>query len=617
MPDQQRRLCAVVGTPNTGKSTLFNALTGLQQRVGNFTGVTVEPLVGTVRLLAGEADLIDLPGMYSLDSESEDERLATEVLRGGHPTIPRPDLVLFVLNATEPERGLALFAQVAELGLPTIVVATMVDEVKVAGSTFDDIALHHALGVPVLCVVGTKGLGIGEVRDAIVSSQLPPVPAVPVPPATPIADRIAWARKVARAVVPILDRPPLTRRLDAVLLHPVWGGVAFTIVMALFFQSIFTWAEPLMDAIEGGIGVLQELVVARMDASVARSFIVKGLLGGVGSVLVFLPQILILNLLVIILEECGYLARAAFIVDRFMGVFGLQGRSFIPLLGSFACAIPGIMSARIIPSYRDRMATILATPLMTCSARLPVYALLIGAVIPATTLWGVFSLQAVVLAGLYAAGALSGLLVALVMRKTLFRGGVVSFLMELPPYRFPSARSVLVGMVGRSKDFVKTAGTVILGFSIVLWVLTELPRADVAGVPDVIEADRLQLEQSYAADIGRAIQPVFAPLGFDWRLTLGVLGSYAARETFVGVMGQIYAADVTEGDATLRDVLRGTLPLATGLALLAFYVYALQCVSTMAIMKRETGSWRWPAVAFAITFVMAWTSAWVTKLVAS
>lgn len=617
MAAEQPRTCAVVGTPNTGKSTLFNALTGLQQRVGNFTGVTVEPMVGRISLMAGKASLIDLPGMYSMDAESEDERLAADVLRGQHPSIPRPDVILFVVNATELDRSLALFAQIAALGLPTLVVATMIDEVKAAGGMFDDIGLHHTLGVPVFGVVGTKGLGIGEVKDAIVDST---VATIPLPVAVATADavsRMEWARTVARNVVPQLERPALTRRLDAVLLHPVWGGVVFVVVMALFFQSIFTWAEPLMDLIEGGIGFIQQGLIDSMSDNVLRSFLVKGLLGGVGNVLVFLPQILILNLLVIILEECGYLARAAFIVDRLMGLFGLQGRSFIPLLGSFACAIPGIMSARIIPSYRDRMATILATPLMTCSARLPVYALLIGAVIPASTVWGMFSLQSVVLAGLYAAGAISGLLVALVMRKTLFRGGVVSFLMELPPYRFPSVQSVMVGMVGRSKDFLKTAGTVILAFSIGLWILTELPRTDVVGITDPIEADRVQLEQSYAASLGKAVQPLFEPLGFDWRLTLGVLGSYAARETFVGVMGQIYAADVTESDATLRDVLRGTLPLATGLALLAFYVYALQCVSTMAIMKRETGSWRWPAIAFAITFVMAWTSAWVTKLLAT
>jgi ferrous iron transport protein B len=399
--------------------------------------------------------------------------------------------------------------------------------------------------------------------------------------------------------------------IDNILLHPIGGGMVFLVVMAFFFQSIFTWATPLMDAIEAFMGLVQDAAASNISNDLLRSFVTNGLLGGVGSVIVFLPQILILNLLVTFLEECGYLSRAAFIVDRVMGLFGLQGRSFIPLLGSFACAIPGIMSARIIPSYKDRMATIMATPLMTCSARLPVYALLISAMIPAATVGGIFSLQAVVLAGLYAAGALSGLLIALLLKRTVFRGGVVPFLMEFPPYRMPSVKSLAVTMVGRARDFLATAGTVILAFSIALWILTELPRADLApGTPSLV-AQQQQLEGSYAARLGKTIQPIFAPIGFDWKVTLGVLGSFAARETFVGVMGQIYAADVSESDASLRDVLHSTMPLATGLSILAFYVFALQCISTMAIMKRETGSWKWPAIAFAITFVMAYTSSWL------
>lgn len=616
MSSSSTRRCALVGTPNTGKSTLFNALTGLKQRVGNFSGVTVEPLIGSVSLLSGSAELIDLPGLYSLRAESEDERLCAEVLRGDHSSIAQPDAIVFVVSAVDPERSLALYAQVSALGLPTIVVVTMVDEVQAAGSAFDDITLFHELGVPIFPVVGRRGLGIGEVKDAIVDSTVAVIPPVVAEALADVQQRLAWANVLARKVVPEVKRSETTRRIDAVLLHPVLGGLVFVVVMLLFFQSIFSWAEPLMDLIEGGIGLLQQWVSSELPPGLIRSFVVKGMLGGVGSVLVFLPQILILNLLVIVLEECGYLARAAFIVDRLMGLFGLQGRSFIPLLGSFACAIPGIMSARIIPSYRERMATILATPLMTCSARLPVYALLIGAVIPASTVWGVFSTQTLVMAILYAAGAFSGLLLALLVRKTLFKGGVVSFLMELPPYRFPSARSLAVGMVGRSKDFVKTAGTVILAFSIGLWVLTELPRAIVDPASSSLQADRAQLEQSYAAQLGRSVQPVFEPLGFDWRITLGIIGSYAARETFVGVMGQIYAADVTESDATLRGVLQQSMPMSTGLALLAFYVFALQCVSTMAIMKRETGSWRWPAIAFVVTFFLAWTSAYVVARLA-
>ena len=605
------RTIAVVGTPNSGKSTLFNALTGLQQRVGNFPGVTVEPLVGRLGDARNSVSLIDLPGTYGMVSTSEDERLTVDVLQGVHRSIARPDAILYVLNTGNPEPGLQLLSHVMELGLPVIIAATMVDEVKAGGGVFDDIGLMHALGLTILPVVGHKGLGIGELREALLDPASVKLPVAPLAGTAGIDERFAWARSIAATTIRRGRRDRRTVMLDNILLHPIGGGLVFLVVMALFFQSIFTWATPLMDAIEGIVGMAQEAASSTISNDLLRSFVTNGLLGGVGSVVVFLPQILILNLLVTFLEECGYLSRAAFIVDRAMGLFGLQGRSFIPLLGSFACAIPGIMSARIIPSYKDRMATIMATPLMTCSARLPVYALLISAMIPAVTIGGIFSLQAVVLAGLYAVGALSGLLVALLLKRTVFRGGVVPFLMEFPPYRMPSVKSLAVTMVGRARDFLATAGTVILAFSIALWILTELPRADVAPGTPTLVAQQQQLEGSYAAQLGKTIQPIFAPIGFDWKVTLGVLGSFAARETFVGVMGQIYAADVSESDASLRDVLHATMPLATGLSILAFYVFALQCISTMAIMKRETGTWKWPAIAFAMTFVLAYTSSWL------
>ncbi len=608
---------AVIGTPNVGKSTLFNVLTGLQQRVGNFPGVTVEPMVGTVEADGHRATVIDLPGIYGMEPTSEDERLSVDVLKGTHPSIPRPDAILLVMNAANAEKCLVLFSHLASLGLPMAVAVTMVDSVKASGGTFDDIGLMHTLGIPVLPVVGAKGLGVGDVKHALVDPVVPRVPASVLAADATIDERFAWSRGVVDRVMVPGSPDVVTERLDRVLLHPVWGAVVFVVVMALFFQSIFTWAEPLMDLIEGGIGLLQDAVDGMALPPLVKSFLAKGLLAGVGSVIVFLPQILILNLLITVLEECGYLARAAFLVDRMMGLFGLQGRSFIPLLGSFACAIPGIMSARIIPSYKDRMATIMATPLMTCSARLPVYALLISACIPAATVFGVMSLQGVVLASLYIVGALSGLLIALLLKRTMFRGAVVPFLMEFPPYRLPSWRSTGITIIGRARDFLKTAGTVILVFSLVLWLFTELPRVDVPEGTPPLRAQQMQMEGSYAAAVGSAIQPVFAPLGFDWKITLGVLSSYAARETFVSAMGQIYAADVSETDSTLRDVLRTELPLATGLAVLAFYVFALQCVSTMAIMKRETGSWKWPALSFVMTFVLAYGSAWLVHVVFS
>lgn len=604
------RTVAVVGTPNVGKSTLFNELTGLQQRVGNFPGVTVEPLVGTVSIGTDRIELIDLPGIYGLEATSEDEQLTSDVLRGTHASIARPDAVLLVMNARNPEKCLVLFSQIAELGLPMILAVTMVDSVKAAGGAFDDITLHHLLGVNIYPVVGSKGLGIGDLKHALVQGVWQ-APLSVIDTNATLEQRFDWSHSIIERVVIRGAEDTRSVFLDRVLLHPVWGSITFILVMAFFFQSIFTWANPLMDMIDVGVGMLQAMISDNVTSPIIRSFLMKGLVGGVGSVLVFLPQILILNVLVTLLEECGYLARAAFLVDRAMGLFGLQGRSFIPLLGSFACAIPGIMSARIIPSYRDRMATIMATPLMTCSARLPVYTLLIGAVIPASTIFGFISMQAAVMASLYVIGALSGLLIALGLKRTMFRGGVVPFLIEFPPYRLPSWKSVSITMVNRTKDFLKTAGTVILAFSIGLWILTELPRAQGTEQMNRVEAERAQIEQSYAADLGRTIQPIFAPLGFDWRLTLGVISSYAARETFVSAMGQIYATDVSESDLPLRDVLHSQLPLNVGLSVLAFYVYALQCVSTMAIMKRETGSWKWPALAFAITFVMAYCASFV------
>ncbi|MDZ4744876.1 MAG: ferrous iron transporter B [bacterium] len=625
-----QRSIAVVGVPNVGKSTLFNALTGLQQRVGNFPGVTIEPMVGSINERGESVTLIDLPGIYSLDASSEDEVLSVDVLRGVHRSIPKPDAVLLVMNASNPDKCLALHAALTTLNIPMIIAVTMIDDVKASGGVFDDIALFHELGVRVMPVVGRKGLGVADLKSALVDPSAALIPravdlaqTTGAQPSTGSTEaRVAWAAQLVGRVVIHGKRSRLTEKLDNILLHPVFGTLAFVVVMALFFQAIFSWSEPLMNLIESGIYVLRANADANITHDVLRSFVSKGLLAGVGAVIVFLPQILILNILITVLEECGYMARAAFLVDRFMGLFGLQGRSFIPLLGSFACAVPGIMSARIIPSYKDRIATIMAAPLMTCSARLPVYTLLIGALIPSAAVFGIFSLQSIVMASLFVAGALSGLLIALVLKRTMFKGDVVPFLIEFPPYRAPSLHSLYVTVVNRTKDFLTTAGTVILAFSIALWILTELPRTNVGSTSGNtaalrLETERTQLDSSYAASIGRAVQPVFAPLGFDWRITLGVLGSYAARETFVSVMGQVYAADVSASDVPLREVIHRELPLPVGLSLLAYYVYALQCVSTMAVMKRETGTWKWPALSFAITFVLAYAAAWLTFIIAS
>lgn len=611
-----RPLIALVGTPNVGKSTLFNVLTGLQQKVGNYPGATVEPTIGTISVRDSKATLVDVPGVYSLHPSSEDEQLTVDVLQGRHPNIPKPDAILLVMNAYDPEKCLVLFSALAELGIPMAIAVTMIDAVKGAGGVFDDIGLMHALGVPIFPVVGRKGIGVDEIRAATVDLQRWKVPHPVVRAADGLEERFTWAATMLHTYTRAGAPDVRTRAIDRIVLHPVWGSLTFLAVMALFFQSIFVGAEPLMNLIEWGIASLQTGIESLMPEGLLRSFLSKGLVAGVGSVIVFLPQILVLNLFISVLEESGYLARAAFLVDRVMGVFGLPGRSFIPLLGSFACAIPGIMSARVIPNYRDRLVTIMATPLMTCSARLPVYTLLIGAVIPSTYLFGVVSLQGAVLAGLYMVGALTGLLLALGLRKTMFRGDVTPFLIEFPPYRLPSLKSVGVTMVGRATDFLRTAGTVIVTFSIGLWLCTEVPQASIPEGVSEVEAHHLQLEQSVAATIGQFVQPIFEPLGFDWKVTVGVLASYAARETFVSTMGQLYSAEVDESDSPLRSVLSTEYSLAVGLSILAFYVFALQCISTMAIMRRETGTWKWPALAFAITFVLAYTASWLTYTIA-
>lgn len=612
VPLPERPLVAFVGNPNCGKSTIFNALTGLKQKIGNFPGVTVEPKTGTFSARGKTLRLIDLPGIYSLSPKTPDEELTAATLREGYRNMSRPDAALFVIEGTNLEKGLFLYSQFARLGIPTIVVVTMIDAVKRSGGVFDDIALEHALGVPVMTMIGHKGIGLDEVRDELVRADNFTLPRTGNLPGEDIDDRYRWARELAASVANIPEEDSLTKKIDAVVLHPVWGPLIFLGVMILFFQSVFTWATPLMDLIEAGIAVLQEGVEAVIPAGLLQNFLSKGVLAGVGSVVVFLPQILILYLFITLLEDFGYLARAAFLVDRAMGVFGLQGRSFIPLLGSFACAIPGIMSARIIPSERDRLTTVLIAPVMTCSARLPVYVLLITAFVPATQVFGFLNVQGLILFGLYIVAALSGLLIAKLLKSTLFRGSKLPFLMELPPYRFPSFKSVGTTMVNRAKIFLKSAGTVILVFSIGLWALSEFPRAEVPEGASAIEAESLQLEQSALGHIGKAVQPVFEPLGFDWKVTIGILGSFAAREVFVSVMGQVYSTDVTESDARLRDILRSVIPLPAALAILAFYVYALQCMSTIAVMKRETGGWKWPAFAFGYMFVLAYVASLVT-----
>jgi ferrous iron transport protein B len=628
MPQPER--IALVGSPNCGKSTIFNALTGLRQKIANFPGVTVEPKTGLYKLSEERSvTLIDLPGVYSGLPKTPDEELTLYVLRGEHSSIAKPDAVIFVVEGTNVEKSLFLYAQLAKLAIPTVAVVTMIDAIKASGGALDDIELERQLGVLVLGVVGHKGVGLDELRETIetASFHVPLLADNHVLTELETANRATieqhhqWARDVAQLVAHIPDDDSFSRKLDAALLHPVGGPLIFLAVMVLFFQSIFTWVTPFMDGIETAFAWLQTqvevLVPATLLDGVVQSFLSKGVIAGVGSVVVFLPQIVMLTLFISLLEDFGYLSRAAFLIDRIMGVFGLQGRSFVPLLGSFACAIPGIMSARIIPSEKDRLTTILVAPLMTCSARLPIYVLLIAAFVPNRFVAGVLSLQGLVLMSLYFLAAMSGLVIAKIFRSSLFKGSKLPFLMELPPYRFPAWQNVGITALNRTRAFLTSAGTTILFLSIILWALGEFPRTHAPEGASKLEAEKIQLEHSALGTIGKTIQPAFEPIGFDWKMTIGVLGSFAAREVFVSVMGQVYSMDVSESDETLRAVLQRSISLPAALSVLAFYVYALQCMSTIAIMKRETGSWKYPAFAFAYTLALAYGSAWVTFVVAA
>lgn len=601
---------ALVGTPNCGKSTIFNALTGMRQKVGNFPGVTVEPKSGDIHIDKTTTHLLDLPGMYSLTPKTPDEALSVDVLCGEHDVLHKPDAVIFVMEGTNLEKSLFLYAQFAALNIPTVVAVTMIDGIKASGGVFDDITMEQALGVPIIGIVGHKGIGLEELREHIALRGFSRPEAVQnlIPIGQNIEAQYEWARTLASDVARMPELDSLTTKLDAVFLHPVGGPLVFLAVMLLFFQSIFAWATPVMDTIEAGFGALQNLVDATLPTGILQDLLSRGVIAGVGAVVVFLPQILILTLFITLLEDFGYLARAAFLVDRMMGVFGLQGRSFIPLLSSFACAIPGIMSARIIASEKDRLTTILIVPLMTCAARLPVYVLLITAFVPSTTLGGFLSLQGLVLMGLYFLGGVSGLIAAKVFKSTMFQGSKLPFLMELPPYRFPTWRSVFLTLFHRTKQFLTSAGTTILVLSIILWALGAFPKHQAPPAASPVQAASLQLEHSALGTIGKTIEPIFAPIGFDWKVTIGVLGSFAAREVFVSVMGQVYSVDVSESDENLRTVLKSTISLPTALSILVFYVYALQCMSTIAVMKRETGSWKYPAIAFAYTLVLAYSS---------
>ena len=600
---------ALVGTPNCGKTTLFNALTGLRQKVANYPGVTVEKKEGFLGRDESGPILLDLPGLYSLQTQTEDERVTREVLLGDIKEA-KPSALLVILDGSALERSLALSSTLFSLGLPMAAALTMFDEIKARGGNLDVDALAKRLGIPVVPIVGHRGVGIDDLRQLALGHRDWPQPrALSLNGA---ASRFAWAREVLSGCLRApLGEDALSQRIDNVVLHPVAGPLIFFGVMAFFFQSIFTWAKPAMDALSWICGVAGDRAGAFLPDGLLRHLVVFGLFKGVGSVVAFLPQILILFFLLFLLEDIGYMARAAFLMDRIMGWAGLQGRSFISLISSYACAVPGIMATRAIPAEKDRLATMLSAPFMTCSARLPVYALLIGAFIPDRPVLGPLRLQGLVLLGLYFVGSVSALLAAWVMRSTMLRGDITPFYMELPPYRFPAIKSVLLAMLDRARIFLRRAGTIILAASMVICLLLSFPSSPKDPALSPAQNDSRQMEVSLAGRAGKLVEPVFRPIGFDWRINVGLLGSLVAREIVVSTLAQVYAVDATGGDDSLQRALRTGMSLPTALSLLAFFIYALQCFSTLAVLRRETNGWSWPAFAFAYMFACAWGASFV------
>ena len=622
---------ALVGAPNSGKTSVFNGLTGLRAKTGNYPGVTVSRFVGTSRTGRHRHVIEDLPGTYSLEPISPDEQITVDVLDGRLEGADRPDALLVVVDATTLRRSLGFLAQVLARGLPTCVVVTFTDELARRQGRVDVDAFAQALGVPVLPVVGHRGLGIAQLREQLTTWRTWQAPAV-APPTDP-GEQDAWAESVlAFADYRPPERHRVTRRVDAVLLHPLWGTVVFFAVMALFFQTVFTLAAPMQGRVETLFAWLSGQVHTHVGNPWLSGLLGDALIGGVGGVLVFVPQIVLLFLLLALLEGVGYLARAAFLMDRVMARFGLEGRAFVALLSSFACAIPGILATRTLPSAKDRLATMMAAPLMTCSARLPVYVLLIGLLVDPSATLGPFGAQGLVMFGLYLLGAVSAMLAAWSFKKLGDRHGQpVPFFMELPPYRLPAPGAVLAAMWSSAHAFLRKCSTVIVATSVVLWLLLNLPlhgdaqqRAAGVDTTDSVAVSAYTVDHSYAAGLGRLVAPVFDPLGFDWRINVGVLSAQGARETFVATLGQVAAAEDPEAPdqalqaMTYPDGPRAGEPVFTAptiAALLVYFVYALQCMATVAVLRRETGTWRWPLIAFTYLTVLAWLMAYLARTV--
>lgn len=684
------RYIGLAGNPNCGKTTLFNALTGLRAKVGNYPGVTVERKEGALK--DTPFTVLDLPGTYSLSPHSLDEQISRDVLFHRLPEVPSLELVVVVVDASNLQRNLYFATQVIELGYPVIVALNMIDVAAANGQEVDAGQLSQLLGVPVVPMVANRGKGVRELREKILAvreresttlfcdfppaferevallaqmlatkfpesqfqakaeaclllsddrflnssgNYYPPLVREEVALArerlerekvdwrsAAIEARYARIAEIQRAVTKTLfsDKETVSDKLDRVLTHKIWGLLIFVALMLAMFQSIFSFAEIPMTWMENGVDSIGKLVQSSMPPGALNDLLVNGVIAGVGAVLVFLPQICLLFFFIGLLEDTGYMSRAAFLMDRLMSKVGLHGKSFIPMLSSFACAIPGIMATRTIENHKDRMVTILVAPLMSCSARLPVYTVLIAACIPNKTIWGVFGLPALTMLSMYLLGIVVALLMAWIFKKTLLKGPTPMLIMELPPYKRPLLGAVLRHMWDRSKIFLRRAGTVILGISILLWFLASYPKASPAAAAE----PGGQLRESFAGKLGHVIEPVIAPLGFDWKIGIGIISSFAAREVFVSTMSLVYnVGELDESEAatrTLAETLRTQTrengarvytPLVA-ISLMIFYVFALQCVSTVAIVRRETNSWKWPVFQWLYMTALAWIMALVT-----
>jgi len=599
----KREICtvALIGPPNSGKSTLFNRLTRLRQKVGNYPGITVEQRVG---LLAGggqEIKLIDLPGVYSLTPYSEDERVAVDVLTGKMDGLPRPDAILLVLDVTNLSRQLVLAAPVIALGLPTLVLLNMADVFTKGGGSLDVLKLAAELGAPVAMVSATQGSGLAAVERFLREDHdQRPDELLPILQNLPQCRK--WANQLSRRVDYQRPLPSVwTRRLDDIFLHKLWGPLIFVIVVGAVFQTVFGLGQPMSTAFQDLLTKLGQQVAPFVSNGLLRSLLLDGLWKGVSSVLVFLPQILLLFLFIGILEDSGYLARAALIADRTMRSVGLNGKAFIPLLSAYACAVPAIMATRTIENKRDRIATILIAPFMTCSARLPIYTLLIAAFIPDRPVVGVLlGARACAMLSLYVLGFLVAIATAKLLKSSILKSAAVPFMLELPEYRYPTLQSVGLRLLDRSRVFLRQAGTVILAVSLLVWVLTHLPLNN---------GRSPELEHSAIAYMGHGIEPLIRPLGFNWKIGVGLLTSVIAREVIVGTLGTIYGGDPATQSMTLQAALRQDMTPAGAMALLVFFAFAMQCTSTLAVVRRETNSWKWPAIQFAYMTGIAYASA--------